>query len=155
MLVNTVYAQCPVCVVTVGGGLFIAKKLGIDDLLVSIWLSGLNTAIAFWFASSFKKGKILKNGWAWSLAFFVLTIGYLAYSKQIGHRGNTFLGVDKVIFGMTLGYAVSLAAILIDRFLRTKNNGKVFFPYQKVVVPLVSFILTSGIFSLLIKTIRR
>lgn len=154
MFINTVYAQCPVCVVTVGGGLFLAKKLGIDDLLVSIWLSGLNTAIAFWFASSMKN-KILKNGFGWSLGFFIMTIGYLVYSKQIGHRGNTFLGFDKVMVGMFVGYAVSLLAIYCDKLLRKKNNGKVYFPYQKVIVPFVSFLLTTGAFALLIKLIQR
>lgn len=152
MLAHPVYAQCPVCVVTVGGGLFIAKKLGIDDLLVSIWLSGLNTALAFWFANSMKN-RLLKNGYGWSLAFFLLTVGYLVYSKQAGHTGNTFLGIDKIVFGMALGYVVSLLAISFDKFLRTRNNGKVFFPYQKVVVPIASFLLTTGIFSLLVKTI--
>ena len=30
MLIPIIHAQCPVCIVTVGGGLFIAKKLGVD-----------------------------------------------------------------------------------------------------------------------------
>lgn len=154
MFANPIYAQCPVCVVTVGGGLFLAKKLGIDDLLVSIWLSGLNTAMAFWFATAMKN-KILKNGYGWAIGFFILTIGYLVYSKQIGHSGNTFLGVDKILFGMTVGFVISLLAILADKFLRSKNKGKVFFPYQKVAVPLFSFLVTTGLFALLIKTIRR
>ena len=51
-----VYAQCPVCIVTVGGGLLIAKKLGIDDLLTALWISGLNTAISFWFVSGLHRG---------------------------------------------------------------------------------------------------
>lgn len=46
----SVSAQCPICIVTVGGGMLIAKKLGIDDFLVSIWISALNTAIAFYLA---------------------------------------------------------------------------------------------------------
>jgi hypothetical protein len=153
MFIHPVYAQCPVCVVTVGGGLFIAKKLGIDDLLVSIWLSGLNTAFAFWF-SSMMKNRILKNGYGWAASFFVLTLGYLAMSGQTGHPGNTFLGIDKTVFGMTLGFAVSLLAIGTERFLRSKNKGKVFFPYQKVIVPLIYLVFTSGLFMLLIRTIR-
>lgn len=149
-----VYAQCPVCVVTVGGGLFIAKKLGIDDLLVSIWLSGLNTALAFWFATSMKK-KLLNSGWLWSFALFVFTLIYMMATKQTGHRGNTFLGVDKIVFGMTLGFIVSLAAVFVDKLIRYKNNGKVRFYYQKVIIPLVFFLATSGIFSLLIKIITK
>ncbi|PIY69546.1 hypothetical protein COY90_00110 [Candidatus Roizmanbacteria bacterium CG_4_10_14_0_8_um_filter_39_9] len=154
IFIHPAYAQCPVCVVTVGGGLFIAKKLGIDDLLVSIWLSGLNTAIAFWFASSMKR-KMLSSGWLWSFALFVFTLIYLMATKQTGHRGNTFLGVDKIVFGMTLGFIVSLGAVFIDKWVRYKNNGKVRFYYQKVIIPLVFFLVTSGIFSLLIGIITK
>ena len=52
--ITPAYAQCPVCIITVGGGMLLAKKLGVDDLLVSIWISALNTAIAFWLAPKLK-----------------------------------------------------------------------------------------------------
>lgn len=146
----TVYAQCPVCVVTVGGGLIIAKKLGIDDLLVSIWLSSLNTAIAFWMVTKIKK-KVLNNGYLWTLIFYILSIVYLVATKQVGHIRNTFLGIDKVIFGMTTGLILSVGAILFDKSLRSKNNGKVFFPYQKVIVPLVLILFVTILFSFIIK----
>ncbi len=145
-----VYANCPVCIVTVGGGLLIAKKLGIDDLLVSIWLSGLNTAIAIWFATKIKI-KILNNPLVMSLAFYALTIVYLLFSKQIGHPKNTYLGVDKVSLGMTMGLAVFLLSVFVDKLIRYKNNKKVLFPYQKVIVPVVLLTLTTLIFGLLLK----
>ena len=154
MFIPSVYAQCPVCVITVGGGLFIAKKLGIDDLLVSIWLSGLNTAIAFWFASVMKN-RLLKNGYGWSVAFFVLTVGSLVYTKQIGHVGNTYLGIDKILVGLTVGFAISLVSIVIDRLIRIKNKGKVLFYYQKVIIPLVLLIITTGIFKYLVTIFRK
>lgn len=154
LFIRPVYAQCPVCVVTVGGGLFIAKKLGIDDLLVSIWLSGLNTALAFWIASAMKR-KVLNSGWLWSFALYVFTLVYVMMTKQTGHRGNTFLGVDKIIFGMTLGFIVSLGAVITDKLIRQNNNGKVRFYYQKVIIPICFFLLTTGIFSLLITSIKQ
>ncbi len=154
MFVNTVYAQCPVCVVTVGGGLIIAKKLGVDNLLVSLWISGLNTAFAFWFATSFKK-KYLRSGILWSFFLFLTTLIYLIVSKQTGMKGNTFLGMDKTLFGIVFGYIQSLAAIGLDRFLRSKNKGKVFFSYQKVIVPFVLLLITTGLFSRLIIIFRR
>jgi len=148
-LIRPVYAQCPICIVTVGGGLLIAKKLGIDDLLVSLWISGLNTAIAFWLASKVKT-RIINNPLLWSLGFYLLTLVYLIFSKQIGHKGNVFLGIDKVIFGMTVGLFLSLAAIFTDRFLRYKNKGKVFFYYQKVAIPLTFLLTGTIIFKLLL-----
>ena len=150
----TVYAQCPICVLTVGGGLLIAKKLGVDDLLAALWISGLNTAIAFWFVSFIKKPKILKNPYLWTVLLFLSTWLYFFVSKQMYHRGNTFLHIDKVLVGMVMGVIVWLAGIGIDRFMRTQNNGKVFFYYQKVIVPLFVLIATTGIFAVLIKNIR-
>jgi len=145
----TVYAQCPVCVITVGGGLFIAKKLGIDDLLVSIWIGGLNTAIAFWLASGIKK-KILNNPYLWAVIFYIFTISYLVFTKQLGHPKNTFLGIDKVLFGMTIGSLVSVLSFFIDKLIRKKNNNKVLFYYQKVVIPFLFLFVTTILFKIVL-----
>lgn len=148
-LVPEVYAQCPVCIVTVGGGLLIAKKLGIDDLLVAIWISGLNTALSFWIARSMKI-KWLRSPLLWTGGFYLTSIAYLWFSKQIGHLGNTFWGIDKIIFGLSLGLVVSLVAIGIDQLLRKTHGGKVYFPYQKVVVPLLLLMASTLIFKMLL-----
>ncbi len=154
MFIPTVYAQCPVCIVTVGGGLILAKKLGIDNLLTALWISGLNTAISFWFVSFIKKPKILKNPLIWTLIMYVSTIAYLAGTKQMFGKHTTFLGVDKVLVGLLSGMLVWLLGIGVDKLIRKYNHGKVLFFYQKVIVPLLFLILTTGIFALLIKNIR-
>ena len=148
-LIKPVYAQCPVCVVTVGGGLLIAKKLGIDDLLISIWLSALNTVIAFWLVTKIKK-RPWNNGYLWTAGFFLLTVVYLTITKQIGHINNTFLRIDKVLFGLVVGLVISIGAILFDEFLRVKNNGKVLFSYQKIIIPVVLLTITTIIFKSLL-----
>ena len=145
IFVKPAYAQCPVCIITVGGGLFLAKQLGIDDLLVSLWLSGLNTAIAIWLASKIKRSPY-NNWFLWSLLFYIITMIYLFFSKQIGHPKNTLLGIDKVTIGMTVGLVVFLIAKKIDTLIRKKNNGKVMFQYQKVIIPVSLLILATGIF---------
>jgi len=129
-----VYASCPVCVITVGGGLLIAKKLGIDDLLVSIWLSGLNSAMAFLI---FKKHPYL-----WSLIFYGLTIVYLTYTRQLNY--------PKVFLGMTIGPLTFFLAIFIDKLIKKIRKGKVLFPYQKVTIPLLLLILVTLIFKKLL-----
>lgn len=140
MLFHSVYASCPVCVITVGGGLLIAKKLGIDDLLVSIWISGLNTAIAFWIAS-FTKNKLFKNAYILSSIFYLLTIIYLWYSKQL---------INKVSLGLTVGLVVFFLAMLTDKALRQKKNGKILFYYQKIIIPLVYLLIATLIFKLML-----
>lgn len=154
MLIPTVYAQCPVCVVTVGGGLFIAKKLGIDSLLTALWISGLNTAIAFWLVSYIKKPKFLKNPFLWTAILFASTWGYLAASKQMYHKGDTFLHLDKVLTGLFVGTTVWLLGIWLDKLTRKLNGGKILFYYQKVIIPLFVLLATTGIFALLVKNIR-
>lgn len=154
MFIPTVYAQCPVCIVTVGGGLFIAKKLGIDDLLTALWISGLNVAISFWFVTFIKKPKFLKNPFLWTIIMFISTYIYLASTKQMYHKNSTFMHVDKVLIGLILGTLVWLLGIGLDKLIRKYNNGKVLFYYQKVIVPLFLLLATSGLFAVLIKNIR-
>lgn len=148
IFIKPVYATCPVCVVTVGGGLFIAKRLGIDDLLVSIWISGLNTAIAFYIATKIKK-KILNNPLVWSIIFYLLTLIYFLYSKQTGHLGNNVLGIDKVLLGTTVGLLIFLISIFTEKKLRSFNKGKVLFYYQKVIIPFLFLIITTLIFKII------
>lgn len=154
MLISSVYAQCPVCVVTVGGGLLIAKKLGIDNLLTALWISGLNTAVSFWFVTFVKKPKVLKNPLLWTILMFGGTVAYLYGTKQMLHGGGTFMGIDKVLVGLFTGMVVWLLGIGTDKLIRKYNNGKVLFFYQKVIVPLVLLTVTSILFSLLINNIR-
>ena len=147
-LVKAAYAQCPVCIVTVGGGMLLAKKLGVDDFLVSLWISGLNTAISFWLAPKIKN-KILGNPVIFSLVMLGLTLFYFIYTNQTGSPMNKVMGLDKLIFGQILGLLIMFLGIFIDRFSRKLNGGKILFPYQKVVFPVGSLI----IFTLLLKLI--
>ena len=149
MFVQPVYANCPICIITVSGGLFIAKKLGIDDLLISIWIGGLNTAIAFWIASGIKK-KILNNPYLWTILFYIFAIVYLLITKQIGHPKNTFLGIDKIFFGMTVGLLVFVFSAFIDKLIRKKNNNKVLFYYQKVIIPFLFLFVTTILFKIIL-----
>lgn len=148
-LVKPAYANCPVCIVTVGGGLLIAKKLGVDDLLASIWISGLNTAIAFWIATRIKN-KLWGNPILWSLFFFATTIIYFIWSKQTGGKSNMIWGVNKVFLGITIGMLVFFLGVFFDKLIRYKNHGKVLFYYQKVIIPLGLLIATTIIFKFLV-----
>lgn len=149
MLIKEAYASCPVCIVTVGGGLFIAEKLGIDSLLISIWISALNSAFVFWITKS-SKNKYLKHPYFWSIILFLTTLWYFYSTKEIGHKDNQFLGIDKIVFGLIVGLIVSFVSFFTDYYTRIKNNGKVLFYYQKVIIPLVFLLLTTIIFNFFI-----
>ena len=149
MFPRSAWANCPVCVVTVGGGLILAEKLGIDTLLVSIWIAGLNTAISFMIADKIKKPGIWKNGYLWSLIFLATALGYVYWTGQAG-VGNNLWGIDKSVLGMSLGTGLFFGAVQLDKFIRSKREGKVLFYYQKVIIPLVSLLLTTIVFNFLV-----
>ena len=88
LLPATVQAQCPVCVVTVGGGMLLAQKLGIDDFLASLWLSALTTSIAYWLATK-ATPKIFQNPYLVSLLLYLTVLIYFKITDQIGAPGNT------------------------------------------------------------------
>jgi hypothetical protein len=149
-LIKAVYAQCPVCIVTVGGGMLLAKKLGIDDFLVSLWISGLNTAISFWLASKIKN-RFFGNPIIFSLLMFGLTLFYFSFTNQTGVISNRILGLDKIIFGQSLGLLIWILGIYVDRFTRRLHGGKILFPYQKVVFPISILIIFTFLFKLIFK----
>lgn len=148
-LAKPVLATCPVCILGAGSGLLLAKRLGIDDLLVSIWISGLNTAVAFWLAPKIKK-KYLNKPLFWAILFYLFTIVYFQQTKQIWYPGNVLWGIDKVFLGLTLGLLVFFGATFSEQYLRIKNQGKVSFYYQKIIIPLSFLSLTTIIFYFLI-----
>lgn len=143
-------AQCPVCIVTVGGGMFLAERLGIDDFLVSLWISGLNVAISFWLAPKIKN-RVFGNPVILSFLMYELTLSYFIFTQQTGSIGNQLLGLDKIIFGQTLGLFIWFLGIFIDRYSRKLNGGKILFPYQKVVFPVGILILLTVLFKFIFK----
>jgi hypothetical protein len=140
-------AQCPVCIVTVGGGMLLAQKLGIDDLLVSIWISALNTVLAFWLAPKFQndrlKLKFLSNPLILSFLLLLTTLAYFVFTDQSG--ADKILGMDKLILGQILGFLAVVGGNLYYLSLK-KKLGKTPFPYAKVAFPFGLTLLITLIF---------
>jgi hypothetical protein len=57
---------------------------------------------------------------------------------------NVMWGINKIILGTTIGTILFFLSILTDKYLRKTNNGKVYVPYQKVILP-VSYLLLSSL----------
>jgi hypothetical protein len=55
-------------------------------------------------------------------------------------------GIDKIILGMIIGTIGFAFGMEINNWLLKTNNEKVYFPFQKVVIPLAVLILLSLIF---------
>jgi hypothetical protein len=148
-LVKPAYAQCPICIVTVGGGMLIAKKLGIDDLLISIWISALNVAIAFWLAPKIKI-KYLNNKHLLSFVLLATTLLYFQFTDQIGASTNRAWGIDKILFGQIIGFLTMAAGNHSYQFIK-KRLGHTPFPYAKVAFPLGGVLFVTFAFKLLFR----
>lgn len=149
-MIKPVFATCPVCVVAVGGGLWLAEKLGIDDLIAAIWIGAFVTALALALADKFKKIRLPKPEISWTIVFYLLTLATLKLSGNLNNPYCKIWGVCKICLGVTVGTIVFWLGVLFDKWARKKNNNKVFFPFQKVVFPVVAVLLASWLFYLLI-----
>jgi len=141
--------MCPVCTVSVIAGLGISRLLGIDDTISSIWIGGLILSLSFititWIAKKWPKF----NPKYYTVPTFVLMYLFvlipLKLDGTIGIVGNTILGIDKIIFGIFVGSVTLFIGALLDK-LQRKKFEKIFFPYQKVIFPIVALIISSVIF---------
>jgi hypothetical protein len=149
----SVSAHCPLCVGGAAVGLSVARFFGIDDSITGVWIAALLGAMALWvYTYLAKKSKFRFLKPLVYVVIFVLTIwSFYAFNQYsisslkfylINEHSGKILGLDKLIFGMVAGgvlfYLVDLADDLI-----IKRNGKVFFPYQRIIVSLGSMLILS------------
>lgn len=150
ILVKQVFATCPVCIVAVGSGLWLAEKLGVDDLIAAIWIGALVTATAVALADKSRWLKLPKPKISWSIIFYFLTVATLELQGKLNNPYCKIWGVCRIWLGITVGTVVFWLGAIVDCWLRTKNDNKVFFPFQKVVIPVAIVLLTSFIFYVVI-----
>jgi hypothetical protein len=150
VLSGQVAAICPVCTVAIGAGLGVSRWLGISDLISATWIGALLASVSLWTIYWATKRRNQFKGFQEVIfaAFYLITIVSLWIARIIGLPGNTILGVDKIIAGITFGTAIFIGTEIIYEIMR-KNKGKALFPFQKVVMPLAVLALASLIFYLI------
>jgi len=153
ILANNAIAVCPVCTLAVGAGLGLSRWLKIDDLISGIWIGALIVSLTFWTDDFLKKKKInFKFSHLIILVIYLLLVILpLYFSGVIGHPLNTILGIDKLIFGTFLGIILFYLANYLNNYLKSKNNNKVYFAYQKVIIPVGILLISSLIIFLILK----
>ncbi len=142
------WAVCPVCSVAVAGGVGLSRWLGIDDTISGIWLGGLIISLVVWSLSWLDKKDIKFKFRSLLVLFFFYLITFFPLYQMglVGHSCNQLWGADKLMLGVIFGSLTFSFGLLTDRFLRRKNNGKIYFCFQKVIIPVSFLILSSVIF---------
>jgi len=141
-------AVCPVCIIALSGGVGLCRYLGIDDLISGVWIGALLFSLFLWTIDWLNRRKI-KFLFRKPLIFafwYGLTIFPLVKIGIIGHPKNQFLGIDKLIFGIFSGTFVFLISILFESYLRKRNQGKAYFRFQKVLIPIFLLLLLSLVY---------
>lgn len=138
-------APCAVCVVAIGGGLGISRALGIDDSMTGVWIGALLLAIAL-FCTNWLKNKWPKFSYAALASFaatYLFTIPFF-FIFDLFTLGGKIFGLSRLLFGMIVGTAFLSIGLYTENALRNlQNDRRAFFPFQKVVVPLVFLILAT------------
>lgn len=131
-------AICPVCTIAVGGGLLLSRFFGIDDLIMSIWIGGVILSTALTFGEFIKKktklSSVVSNLVSVLISYVILIIT-LEMTHTTGLSFNTLWGIDKIVLGIIWGSFMFFVGARIHYYIKNRNNGKVIFPFQKVVIP--------------------
>jgi hypothetical protein len=136
--------MCPVCTVTVIAGLGLSRLLGIDDLVTAIWIGGFILSFSFitinWIQKRWPKLKIAN--WKLVIIFLMYTLALLPLIKTPT--------ISRILYGTAVGSVVFLLGVYADKFQRIKYK-KIFFPFQKVVFPVLALLITSLVFFFITK----
>lgn len=134
----------PLCPIGLIGGMALARWLGVSDFVLGLWIGALLISVSVvtvkWLA---KYGKDFKGSF-WVV--FLLTLALTVYSvkEQLVWSGpGLIFWLPAVIAGMIAGAVLIFAIDFVNKFFIARNEGKVYFLYQKLVVPLVGVLVVS------------
>lgn len=142
---------CPVCTVAVAGGAGLCRWLGIDDTISGVWIGGLLISLSLWLISWLDK-KAIRFRFRVPVAVLAIYISAIAPLYQLGIVGDPFnniFGVDKLLVGIAAGSITLLIGNWLYLFLKRMNGGRVYFPFQKVVIPVLCLAAVSVVFYLI------
>jgi hypothetical protein len=151
-------AICPICTIAVGAGVGVSRWMGIDDAITGLWVGGLVVSLIGWTINWLNKRNIRFKFYEiiTILGYFLLTVVPLYYSGIIGNPNNNLLCwcgfyLDKLLLGIIVGSSAFYLANSWYEYIREKNNGRAYFPFQKIAMPVSLLLILSLIFYLLLQ----
>lgn len=145
LLPEKALAVCPVCTVSIGGGLWLSQKLGIDETIIGLWIGSIIVSAAMWMYNILQKRNISFPylGVALIGIYYLGAIIALQIAGYIGTSPQPIFGLDRILFGMIIGSLVFILTINWYRYLKFKNHNHAFFPFQKIVMTLSNLLIFS------------
>ncbi len=146
LAIQQVYAVCPVCTIAVMGGVGLFEWLGIDDVITGIWLGGLAVSLSLWTIDWLDKKniKFLFRKISVFIAYYLMIL--LPLQAQGLIKNCKLWGFNKLMLGVFFGTLGFSAGVWADKYMRAKNSDKVYFYFQKVIMPVGALVILSIIF---------
>jgi hypothetical protein len=153
----TARAVCPACTLVVGAGIGLTRWLGVDDTISGVWIGGLIVSMILWMINWLNKKNIrfpFRKIASWVFTYLIILLP-LYWKGVIGHPSNTITifnyYIDKILFGVFCGSVVFLFSAWLYNFLKKRNGGKPYFPFQKIVMPVLFLAILSVVFYIISK----
>lgn len=136
-------AFCPVCVVATGALTGLFRWLGVDDLIIGLWLGGFlfSTSVM---AGNYLRSKIKKPSIypvAVVIALYSLTIVLLYFDGILSTPYNRIFGISRIVVGLVGGSLLLSIVPYLNKILKRMNNGDNFISHQKMLLSI--FLLLS------------
>lgn len=122
----------------------LARWLGVSDLVLGLWMGALLISVSVvtvkWLA---KYGKDFKGSfWVVFLLTLALTI-YSVKGQLVWSGFGLVIGLPPVIAGIIFGAILIFGIDFVNKLFISRHEGKVYFLYQKLIVPIVGIVLAS------------
>ena len=136
----------PICAIGIASGLGISSWLGIDEITLGLWIGALILSLSIQFNIFLtKKGKSFPFSF-WIIFGGTWALSFLPILKTITSDPScNIFGFPRVICGSILGILTLFLADKANLFVIDKHNKKVYFYYQKVIIPIIGLIIASVI----------
>ncbi|MFA5744695.1 MAG: hypothetical protein WC887_00545 [Candidatus Paceibacterota bacterium] len=148
-------AVCPICTVAVGAGVGLSRWLGIDDSITGLWIGGLTVSMITWTESWLDKKNIHCKGrvWVTIIGYYLLIVIPLYFMGMIANPANAVYStwLDPLLIGIIVGSVSFWFGASWHFFLKEKNGGHAYFPFQKVAMPVGPLVFLSIVFYFLTK----
>lgn len=158
LLAKKALAVCPLCTIAVSAGLGLSRWLGVDDSISGLWIGGLIVSMIFWTISWFSQRNIRFRGITilTVVSYYAIVILPLYFYGILGDSQNSlfcFCGFhfDKLSLGIVAGSAGFYFGASWYNYLKEKNQGRAYFPFQKVAMPLAPLGILTILFYFLTK----
>ena len=128
------------CPLIVGGGLAIAKKMGVKDEVVGVLAGALLAIFGYWMIRFCEKRNWNFPGRNFILmALSVASIGFVYMGTLKYNPGLhwNLLYIDSFLLAALCGAVSHIAGVHLYAWLKKINGGHAHFPFEKVLIPLL------------------